>query len=300
MLFVIILIVISILTACNNKSTSYSFESVQNSKFEHLHGLGYINGGSEIVIATHDGLYEYGDNWKEATSEKHDYMGFEAIREGFYASGHPEPKSSYQNPFGLIKSKDRGASFEKLAFYGGIDFHYLAAGYDSNAIYVLNEMPTKDLSRGIHYTLDEGVTWQQASMNNFDANSISNLAVHPIQQEKIAIGSTEGIYLSNDFGENFRLLSDAKMVVFVMLTNKGGYYSSYENEVVKLVSFTDDNAQVVEIPLPHDDVDPITFIAENPQNEQEIVIATYSNDIYLTKDRGQNWITLATNGELAI
>lgn len=143
-----LLLLISILSACStNEEKAYSFEEVENDTFEHLHGLGYINGGPEIVISTHDGLYEYGKSgWKEATSEKHDYMGFQAIREGFFSSGHPEPGSAYKNPLGLIKNMDRGASFEKLAFYGEIDFHYLTAGYDSNAIYVFNEMPTNEMA----------------------------------------------------------------------------------------------------------------------------------------------------------
>jgi len=176
-----LIVIIGLLSACStNEKKAYSFEKVENNKFEHLHGLGYINGGPELVISTHDGLYEYDkDGWKEANSEKHDYMGFQAIREGFFSSGHPEPGSSYKNPLGLIKSTDRGSGFEKLAFYGEIDFHYLAAGYDSNVIYVLNEMPTKDMSTGLHYTIDEGNSWIKAAMKGINSEFISNLAAHP-------------------------------------------------------------------------------------------------------------------------
>lgn len=299
-IFGVLLSLVIVLSACNKESEPYSFEKVENSKFEHLHGLGYINGGPEIVISTHDGLYEYDkDGWKEASSEKHDYMGFQAIREGFFTSGHPEPGSDYENPLGLIKSTDRGASFDKLAFYGEIDFHYLAAGYDSNAIYVLNEMPTKEMADGLHYTLDEGATWEKASMNEFNSEFISNLAAHPSQKEMIAIGSKDGIFLSSDYGENFGPYNDAKMVLSVTLTENGGYYSSYENETVQLKSFTFANDQEITIKLPDETMSPIVFIAVNPDNENEVVIATYNNDIYLTKDEGANWDVLAVNGELA-
>ncbi|MFS0577293.1 F510_1955 family glycosylhydrolase [Sporosarcina sp. 179-K 3D1 HS] len=288
-----------IMSACNKESETYSFEKVKNNKFEHLHGLGYINGGPEIIISTHDGLYEYdNEEWKEANSEKHDYMGFQAIREGFFSSGHPEPGSDYKNPLGLIKSIDRGASFEKLAFYGEIDFHYLGAGYDSNAVYVINEMPTNEMSRGFHYTVDEGATWNKASMNGFNSDFISNLAAHPTQKEMIAIGSKEGIYLSKDYGENFEAFNDTKMVLYVTLSDDGGYYSSFENETVQLKFFTFGSDQELEIQLPHEKVDPIVFIAVNPENEKEMVFATYTNDIYLTKDEGLNWDRLAKNGEL--
>ena len=290
---------IAVMSACNKESEPYAFDEVKNDTFEHLHGLGYIIGKPEIVISTHDGLYEYGnDGWKEANSEKHDYMGFQAIREGFFSSGHPEPGSDYKNPLGLIKSTDRGASFDKLRFYGEIDFHYLAAGYDSKAIYVLNEMPTKEMSDGFYYTLDEGATWEKASMNGFQSDLISNLAAHPSRKEMIAVGSKDGMFLSKDYGENFSSVNDAKMVIYVTLTETGGYYSSYENEIVQLQSFTFDSEQEMAIQLPNEKMNPIIFIAVNPDDQKEIAIGTSTNDIYVTKDEGLNWDTLAVKGEL--
>lgn len=277
----------------------YAFEKVENSKIEHIHGLGYINEGPEFVLSTHHGLYEYGEQgWKEANSEKHDYMGFQAVREGFFTSGHPEPGSDYKNPLGLVKSTNRGASIDKLAFYGEIDFHYLAAGYDSNAIYVLNEMPTKEMAGGLHYTLDEGSTWHEASLNNFNSEFISNLAAHPSQEELIAIGSKDGIFISRDYGENFELLNDDKMVLSVTLSENAVYYSSFEKETTELKLFTFGNNQVRTIQLPNEKVSPIVMIAVNPEDEKETVIATYNNNIYLTKDKGANWETLAENSEL--
>ncbi|MDS9470874.1 F510_1955 family glycosylhydrolase [Sporosarcina pasteurii] len=294
-----LLVLLVILSACSKDNKPYAFEKVKNSKFEHIHGLGYINGGPEFVLSTHHGLYEYGEaGWKEANSEKHDYMGFQAVREGFFTSGHPEQGSDYKNPLGLVKSTDRGASFEKLVFYGEIDFHYLAAGYDSNAIYVLNEMPTKELAGGLHYTLDEGTTWHEASMNNFNSEFISNLAAHPSQEELIAIGSKDGLFISRDYGENFELLNDDEMVLSVTVTENGMYYSSYENETTELKLFTFENNQEMKIKLPNEKVSPIVMIAVNPENEKEIVIATFNNDIYLTKDEGANWKVLAENSEL--
>lgn len=295
-----LLSMVVVLVACNRGSEPYSFEEVKSSKFEHLHGLGYINGGPAIVISTHDGLYQYEkEEWKEATSEKHDYMGFQAIREGFFSSGHPEPGSDYENPLGLVKSTDRGASFDKLAFYGEIDFHYLAAGYDSNAVYVINEMPTKGMSGGLHYSLDEGTTWNQSAMNEFTSEFISNLAVHPSKENLIAIGSKDGLFISEDYGENFNLLNDKKMILYVTLTENGGYYSSYENETTELKSFALSTDQAKTIQLPKEEMNPISFIAVNPKDEKEIVIATNTNDIYLTTNEGLNWDELAVNGELA-
>ncbi|MDV6378673.1 sialidase [Sporosarcina sp. GW1-11] len=287
------------LSACNKETESYMFGEVKNDTFQHLHGLGYINGGPNLIISTHDGLYEYSkEGWKEANKEKHDYMGFQAVQDGFFSSGHPEPGSNYKNPLGLIKSVDRGASFEKLAFYGEIDFHYLAAGYDSNAIYVINEMPTNIMSRGLHYTVDEGATWEIAAMNGFDSEFISNIAAHPSLENVVAIGSKDGIFLSSDYGENFERISTDKMNLYTILTDRGGYYSSYENEKTTLTWFTTDNNQTTSIQIPDQAMNPIVFIAVNPENEKELVIATHSNDIYVTKDQGNTWDKLAKEGLL--
>ncbi|WOV86504.1 sialidase [Sporosarcina oncorhynchi] len=291
--------IVLILSACNTtKDDTYTFNELKNSKIDHLHGLGYINGGPQVVISTHEGLYAYDEEgWKEANSEKHDYMGFQAVREGFFSSGHPEPNSNLKNPLGLVKSTDRGASFDKLAFYGEIDFHYMAVGYESNAIYALNEMPTKEMTAGLHYSLDEGESWKEASMNGFDSEFISNLAAHPTREEMIGIGSQEGLYISQDYGENFAPLNNARKVTFVALTKTGGLYASYENDVVKLHSFLLDEKAESEILLP-DEIAPIIYIAVNPVDQQEIVIATYTNDIYRKTDDGVNWETLAREGEL--
>ncbi|NME06886.1 F510_1955 family glycosylhydrolase [Psychrobacillus sp. BL-248-WT-3] len=297
-----LLVLILVLSACNsNENEGFSFEEVKNNQIDHIHGLGYINGESDVVIATHFGLYKYAkDGWKEANSQKHDYMGFQAVREGFFSSGHPEEGSEYKNPLGLIKSIDKGASFEQLAFYGEIDFHYLTAGYDSNTIYVLNEMPVEEMNAGLHYSTDEGSSWTKAAMNGFTSDYISNLSAHPTRKELLTIGSKDGIFISNDHGQNFKSMNDTKMVTYVTLTETGGYYSNLENDTVYLKFFLFESDEEINIQLPKElKMDPITFIAVNPENQQEIVIVTNSNNIYITKDEGLSWDQIASNGELA-
>lgn len=295
------LMVISILSACNSKGNEeFSYKNVKNNKIDHIHGLGFINEGSEFVIATHLGLYKYGkEGWKEANSQKHDYMGFQTVKDGFISSGHPEEGSEYKNPLGIIKSKDNGATFERLAFYGEIDFHYLAAGYDSNTIYVFNETQTAGLNKGLNYSINNGATWKKVAMNGFTSDTISNLAAHPINKDLIAIGSKDGVFISNNYGEDFTLLYNDKMVTYVTLSEKGGYYSNFENDTAHLKSFLYENNNEKEVQLPENGkINPIASIAVNPKNQKEIVIITFNNDIYLTKDNGGNWVKLSSNGKL--
>lgn len=273
---------------------------VKNNQIDHVHGLGYINGGNEFVIASHNGLYQYSeDGWQEANREKHDYMGFSAVREGFFSSGHPEQGSDLKNPLGLVKSIDSGASFEQLAFYGEIDFHYLTAGYDSNTVYVLNETPTENLNSGLNYSTDEGKTWIEATMKGFNSTYISNLAAHPSKEELLVIGSKDGVFISEDYGQNFSILNPAEMITYVTLNETGGYYTNFDETRVYLKSFSLENSVEDNIEFPKEVMtDPIIYIAVNPNNEKEIVLVTNNLNIYQTKDLGISWDKLASNGKL--
>ncbi|MDW0111113.1 F510_1955 family glycosylhydrolase [Sporosarcina aquimarina] len=289
-----------ILSACSNKEASFAYEDVKNPEVDHIHGSGYSNGGPDFVIATHAGLYAYGeDGWKEANREKNDYMGFQPTEDGFFASGHPAVNSDLKNPFGLMKSTDKGATFEQLAFYGEIDFHYLGAGYKSNVVYVFNESPTADLKGGLNYTLDEGKTWTTSKMEGFTATTLSNLAVHPSNEEMIAIGSQEGLFLSTDFGDTFAKLNDATMITYVTLIEDGGYYATIEKEDrPRLNRFTIDKTEESTISLPDELHSPIQFIATSPDDSEEVVVTAYDNSIYKTTDAGSTWIQLANAGQL--
>jgi len=295
-----VLSLVSILGACgSNDAETYSFDEVKNEQIEHLHGLGYPNGEEKVLIATHNGLYEYDVKWKEATSRKHDYMGFSAVKEGFYSSGHPEPNSDYKNPLGLIKSEDEGASFEQLAFYGETDFHYMTVGYESNMIYVINENPNNELTAGLHYSDDDGKTWTESEMKNFNSKFISNLSAHPSVSSTLAIGSQDGLFITRDYGESFELLKSPVAITYVTLTEKAGVYASIENEEVKLVMFNLENSELEDLKVPDlGKNNPIVQIAVNPTDEKEITIATFENDIYQTEDLGETWKMIAEKGTL--
>src|SRR5439155_1069662 len=79
--------------------------------------------------------------WSKAPGPQHDYMGFSATSKHLYSSGHPAPGSGLVNPFGLIRSRDGGKTWDKLGLEGETDFHVLATSWHTNAIYVWNPAP---------------------------------------------------------------------------------------------------------------------------------------------------------------
>ncbi len=83
---------------------------------------------SQILLATHDGLFDVTKQPASKIGGTNDLMGFTAGKDGiFYASGHPPgPGSDLPNPpLGLIKSTDGGQTWEKLSRQGESDFHAL-------------------------------------------------------------------------------------------------------------------------------------------------------------------------------
>ncbi|BCB05589.1 F510_1955 family glycosylhydrolase [Bacillus sp. KH172YL63] len=288
------------LAGCSSSKEEYSFIKTDNTTIDHIHGIGYPDHKGELVIATHDGLMKYKDAvWYETTGEKHDYMGFQASEDGFYSSGHPEKGSDLKNPLGVVKSTDEGETLEKLAFYGELDFHYLGAGYSSRVLYALNEEPHPELEAGLHRTMDEGENWEQLEMKGFDSTSIGNIAIHPTNQDVLAISSKDGLFISRDGGDSFQNAGDAKVTTSVYLTEESGLLARIEEGSIQLYELDQDSLDISPFPTPELSQDnPIMYISGSPVSSEEWSIVTYENDIFTTTDNGRNWERLADKGKL--
>src|SRR5438477_7858541 len=146
----------------------------------HVHGLAYSADGKQILIPSHFGLaiYENG-KWSKAAGPEHDYMGFSATANHIYSSGHPAAGSGLVNPFGLLRSKDGGKTWDKLGLEGESDFHVMATSWNTNAVYVWNAAPNSRMkATGLHYSRNDGFSWNRAAAKGLEGNPYA-LAVHP-------------------------------------------------------------------------------------------------------------------------
>jgi photosystem II stability/assembly factor-like uncharacterized protein len=264
----------------------------------HVHGLAYSPDGKRLMIPSHHGLavYENG-KWSKAPGPQHDYMGFAATAKNLYSSGHPAPGSGMVNPFGVIRSKDGGKTWDKLGLEGETDFHLLATSWNTNAIYVWNPAPSSRMKRpGLHYTLNDGFAWKPASAAGLGGEPRA-LAVHPDNPAIVAVATSQGLYLSTDSGERFaKAAGDGEgLSAFFDLDGNDVWYGAFEGRPT-LARMPLKGGQAVRIALPPLTNDAVAYIAQNPVRRLEYAIATFERSVYVSKDSGQSWTRIAEGG----
>lgn len=182
----------------------------------HVHGLAYSADGKRLMIPSHHGLavYEAG-KWNKAPGPQHDYMGFAASAKYLYSSGHPAPGSGLVNPFGLIRSREGGRTWDKLGLEGETDFHLLATSWNTNAIYVWNPAPSSRMrAPGLHSTRNDGFVWKPAraagkvALPPLARDAVAYIAQNPARRDEFAIATfRRNVYVSADRGRNWRRIA---------------------------------------------------------------------------------------------
>ena len=265
----------------------------------HVHGLAYSVDGQRLMIPSHEGLavFEHG-RWSKAAGPAHDYMGFAATRDALYSSGHPAPGSALTNPFGLIKSRDGGKTWQQLGLTGESDFHTLATSYGTDAVYVLNHAPNSRMAQaGIYYTLNDGLEWTRAAAQGLGPK-LADLSVHPTDASLVAAGTDDGLYLSRNFGASFaRLVGDEQVLASSFdLDGQHLWFSAYAGRPTLARIALKPGAPAEPVALPPMAQDAVAFIAQNPVRPAEIAIATFRRSVFVSQDRGRTWRQIADNG----
>lgn len=164
--------------------------------FGHIHGLGVVR--DDLIIATHTGL------WRAAPGEsvaarvgesRRDVMGFTAIGDRVFGSGHPDPADTSGEPgnVGLITSADAGATWAPVALAGEADFHALTGSKDVLYGY---DGPTGTLLA----SRDAGRSWQA---RDGAPGPVISLAASPEDPRSVLAATPEGLWLSRDGGRSF-------------------------------------------------------------------------------------------------
>jgi hypothetical protein len=223
-------------------------------------------------------------------------MGFAATAQYLYSSGHPAPGSGLANPFGLIRSRDGGKTWDKLSLDGETDFHLLATSWNTNAIYVWNPAPSSRMRQpGLHYTINNGFAWQPAPATGLNGGPRA-IAVHPDNAAVVALATSEGVFVSHDSGGKFTAVAGGQGVsVFFELDGKHLWYGTFDGQA-RLARAPLGGGKPAEIQLPSIGRDAVAYIAQNPVARAEYAIATFERSILISKDAGKTWKPIADGG----
>ena len=265
----------------------------------HVHGLSYSVDGKQLLIPSHHGLAVFEDGrWSKAAGPTHDYMGYSATRDALYSSGHPATGSGLINPFGLIKSRDGGKTWQQLGLTGESDFHTLATSYATNAVYVLNHQPNSRMNQaGVYYTLNDGLKWTRAAAKGL-GTKLNSLAVHPTDAKVVAAGMDDGLYLSRNSAASFERLVGVKPVLAASFDLDGQHlwFGSYAGKAALARITLKAGSKAEEVPIPVLTGDAVAYIAQNPARRAEIAIATFKRSVFVSKDQARTWTQIAKEG----
>ena len=264
----------------------------------HVHGLAFTADGKSLMVAAHIGLAVYRDGrWSKAPGPAHDFMGFSHAEKAIYTSGHPAPGSALRNPLGLIKSTDGGATWQQLGLSGESDFHLMTAGYRSNAVYVVNpEANSRMPLPGIYFTHDDGKTWKRSEARGL-SERITSIAVHATDPKTVALGTADGLYISQNSGADFKRVGPAMAVTAVLFDLDGKHIHFAPAEASILQRITVDGKSDTKLALPKLERDFVVYIAQSPTKPDELAIATRSRHVFLTTNGGKSWKQIARAGE---
>ncbi len=261
--------------------------------WRHVHGLGLDPADHSILyIATHGDFYQSISGAPPVKVDKirADYMAFNApLVSGFplYASGHPSTGGNT----GLIKSNDGGSTWEHVSnvVEPPVDFHAMAVGTQNPEMLVGFDSG----ARGLFKTVDAGKTWETLEPPEFEY--ISALAISPDDSELIFAGTGNGIYKSEDGGNNwFHLYAYQKLPVFALaFDDKGQLFASIKTfGIVQSNDLGDSWKSLAHVDLT------VSSIATDSQ-KGEIYVGGYSSggfqEVYKISYDGNSYEMIGTN-----
>jgi hypothetical protein len=199
----------------------------------HVHGLAVDGNTGQVLLATHEGLFDVRKQRATKIGPTNDVMGFTSGQDQgiYYASGHPGQGSDLPNPVGLLRSGDGGKTWEKLSRQGESDFHALTVAKSGIVAFdgklraspdgkswksidaafvptVLAGHPASDTilattRGGLQRSTDGGTTWTRRGAISGEVQAVATVKGAD-GKPWIWAATSEGIVVSTDGGATFR------------------------------------------------------------------------------------------------
>ena len=266
-------------------------------ELRHAHGIGYSADGSRILIPNHYGIAVYSEGrWSKVPGPEHDYMGFVVTRDFIFTSGHAAGSRGASNPLGLTRSADGGRSWKMLGLAGEVEFHFVAAGYISNALYVYNSEPNAVMPRaGIYRKMGDRLVGWRAAAGRGLLGELAMLTAHPTESATIAAATTAGLFLSRDGGDEFKPLATGSRATAArfMLEGDALLVGTLEGKQPALARVGVNDGRREPLALPPFGRDAVANIAQNPVRRAELALISFERAVFVSADGGKSWKRIA-------
>ena len=266
-------------------------------ELRHAHGIGYSADGSRILIPDHFGIAVYSEGrWSKVAGPAHDFMGFVVTRDFIFSSGHVAGSRGSTNPLGLMRSADGGKSWVTLGLEGQVEFHLVAAGYLSNALYVYNAEPNPAMPRaGIYRMMGERLVGWRAAAGRGLQGEIGMLTAHPTESATIAAATSAGLFLSRDGGDEFEPVATGARATAARFTLEGDaiLLGTLKGKEPGLFRIAIKDGLRKELALPPFGRDAVANIAQNPVHRTELALITFERAVFVSADGGKTWKRIA-------
>jgi hypothetical protein len=222
---VVLAVTAALLAGCSaGAGDSANVPVVAPPAFEHIHALTVDPNNGDLIVATHEGLYELVVGSDGATTADgpaggldFDLMGFTLIGNTAYASGHPgatTPDSFGTPNLGLISSTDRGKTWANVSRTGQADFHALTvapSGEDGSAARIFGLDSSK---LAIQRSLDGGITWTDGA-----ALVARDIMADPARPGTIYATTENGLAVSSDNASSFEIVPGAPALYLLTISS---------------------------------------------------------------------------------
>lgn len=250
-------------------------------------GLAFTPDGEALLVAGAHGVAMFdSDGRARVLGEPHEVTGFAATATALYSSGH----------LGLMRAAHGAPVWQPLALEGEASFRTMAAGFQTNAVYVLADEPNEAMrTPGLYWTRDEGKTWRRATAQGLKGN-VLDVAAHPLRATVMAAATSSALFISHDAGNHFRKVLDGKAVTAAAFDASGERLFAVTAEANELLTITLHGGVRSSAKLPPLGIDIVTHIAASPVDARRLAFATEGRNVFVTEDAGASWKQIARHG----